>query len=112
MRAESGPDALETLNELKLRGEAVAMFVADYRMPQMSGIEFLEEAMDMYPAARRVLLTAYADTTPPSTRSTSSTSTTTCSSRGIRPRKSSTRSSTALLDAWRARRNTPSRTPR
>ena len=38
------------------------MFVADYRMPQMSGIEFLEEAMDIYPMARRVLLTAYADT--------------------------------------------------
>ena len=62
VRAESGPDALETLNELKLRGETVAVFVADYRMPQMSGIEFLEAAMDVYPAARRVLLTAYADT--------------------------------------------------
>ena len=62
VRAESGPDALETLNELKLRGETVAVFVADYRMPQMSGIEFLEEAMDLYPMARRVLLTAYADT--------------------------------------------------
>lgn len=62
VRAESGPDALETLNELKLRGETVAVFVADYRMPQMSGIEFLEEAMDIYPMARRVLLTAYADT--------------------------------------------------
>jgi thioredoxin reductase (NADPH) len=62
VRAESGPDALETLNELKLRGDTVAVFVADYRMPQMSGIEFLEEAMDIYPLARRVLLTAYADT--------------------------------------------------
>src|SRR6202171_4245963 len=62
IRAESGQDALETLNELKLRGETVAVFVADYRMPQMSGIEFLEEAMDLYPLARRVLLTAYADT--------------------------------------------------
>ena len=62
VRAESGPDALETLNELKLRGETVAVFVADYRMPQMSGIDFLEEAMDLYPMARRVLLTAYADT--------------------------------------------------
>jgi thioredoxin reductase (NADPH) len=62
VRAESGPDALETLNELKLRGETVAVFVADYRMPHMSGIEFLEEAMDLYPLARRVLLTAYADT--------------------------------------------------
>src|SRR5580693_8517752 len=62
VRAESGPDALESLKELKLRGEAVALLVADYRMPQMSGIEFLEQAMDLYPAARRVLLTAYADT--------------------------------------------------
>jgi thioredoxin reductase (NADPH) len=62
VRAESGPDALETLNELKLRGETVAVFVADYRMPQMSGIDFLEEAMDLFPMARRVLLTAYADT--------------------------------------------------
>ena len=63
MRSESGPDALETLHELKLRGDTVAVFVADYRMPQMSGIEFLESAMDLYPMARRVLLTAYADTT-------------------------------------------------
>ena len=62
VRAESGPDALQTLHELKLRGETVAVFVADYRMPQMSGIQFLEEAMDIYPMARRVLLTAYADT--------------------------------------------------
>jgi thioredoxin reductase (NADPH) len=62
VRAESGPDALESLKELKLRGETVAVFVADYRMPQMSGIEFLEQAMDLFPLARRVLLTAYADT--------------------------------------------------
>ena len=62
MRAESGADALETLKELKLRGDTVAVFVADYRMPQMSGIDFLEKAMDFYPLARRVLLTAYADT--------------------------------------------------
>src|SRR6202048_2918416 len=62
VRAESGPDALVTLSELKLRGDTVAVFVADYRMPQMSGIEFLEEAMDVYPLARRVLLTANADT--------------------------------------------------
>ncbi len=47
---------------MKLRGDQVAIILADYRMPQMSGIEFLEQAMDLYPAARRVLLTAYADT--------------------------------------------------
>lgn len=62
VRAESGADALDTLKELKLRGDTVAVFVADYRMPQMSGIEFLEKAMDVFPLARRVLLTAYADT--------------------------------------------------
>lgn len=62
IRAESGADALDTLRELKLRGDTVAALVADYRMPQMSGIEFLEAAMDIFPVARRVLLTAYADT--------------------------------------------------
>ena len=62
MRAESGPQALDALNEMKLRGEQVAVLLADHRMPQMTGIEFLEQAMDVYPDARRVLLTAYADT--------------------------------------------------
>jgi len=62
IRAESGPQALEALREIKLRGEQVAVLLADYRMPQQSGIEFLEEAMDLFPLARRVLLTAYADT--------------------------------------------------
>jgi thioredoxin reductase (NADPH) len=62
VRAESGPQALEALREIKLRGEEVAALLADYRMPQMSGIEFLEAAMDLFPLARRVLLTAYADT--------------------------------------------------
>src|SRR3546814_19674887 len=47
---------------MKLRGDAVPVIVADYRMPGLSGIEFLEQAMDLYPVARRVLLTAYADT--------------------------------------------------
>ncbi|MGW4444636.1 FAD-dependent oxidoreductase [Streptomyces sp. NPDC004682] len=62
VRAESGASALEALRELKLRGDQVAVLLADYRMPRMNGIEFLEEAMDVYPWARRVLLTAYADT--------------------------------------------------
>jgi thioredoxin reductase (NADPH) len=62
LRADSAAQALEALRELKLRGEPVAAMLADYRMPQMNGIEFLEEAMDLFPLARRALLTAYADT--------------------------------------------------
>jgi thioredoxin reductase (NADPH) len=62
VRAESGATALDALREMKLRGEDVAVLLADYRMPGLSGIEFLEQAMDLFPLARRVLLTAYADT--------------------------------------------------
>ncbi|MFN3540324.1 MAG: FAD-dependent oxidoreductase [Rhodococcus sp. (in: high G+C Gram-positive bacteria)] len=62
VRAESGAGALDALKELALRGTPVAILLADYRMPQMSGMEFLEQAMDIFPAARRILLTAYADT--------------------------------------------------
>ena len=62
VRAESGQSALDALHELKLRGDQVAVILADYRMPQMNGVEFLERAMDVYPGARRILLTAYADT--------------------------------------------------
>jgi thioredoxin reductase (NADPH) len=62
VRAESGEQALDALRQIKLRGEQVAVILADYRMPGLTGIEFLEGAMDIYPFARRVLLTAYADT--------------------------------------------------
>ena len=62
VRTESGRQALDTLRELKLRGDPVAVLLADHRMPEMSGLEFLEEAMDLFPHARRALLTAYADT--------------------------------------------------
>src|SRR5260370_26594247 len=62
VRAESAPAALEALRQMKLRGDLVAVILADYRMPELNGIEFLEQAMDIFPGARRVLLTAYADT--------------------------------------------------
>ena len=62
VRADSGPDALDALKEIRLRGDRVAVLLADYRMPMMTGIEFLEQAMDLFPRARRALLTAYADT--------------------------------------------------
>jgi thioredoxin reductase (NADPH) len=62
LRASSGAEALETLRETKLRGGRVAVLLADYRMPQMTGVDFLEQAMDLFPNARRALLTAYADT--------------------------------------------------
>ena len=62
LRAESGESALDAVRESKLRGAAVAMIVADQRMPEMSGVELLEEAMRIAPEAKRVLLTAYADT--------------------------------------------------
>ena len=62
LRADSGQTALATLKQLKLRNEAVALLLVDQRMPQMSGTEFLEQAVQIYPDAKRVLLTAYADT--------------------------------------------------
>jgi len=57
-----GKAALDYLNKLKQRNETVALFLVDQRMPEMSGTEFLNEALKLYPQAKRVLLTAYADT--------------------------------------------------
>jgi thioredoxin reductase (NADPH) len=62
MRAASGQAALDILGQLKTREEPVALFISDQRMPGMTGVEFLERARPIYPEARRVLLTAYADT--------------------------------------------------
>lgn len=62
LRAESGQAALEIVRELKLRNNRVALFLVDQRMPGLSGVEFLEKVITFYPEAKRVLLTAYADT--------------------------------------------------
>lgn len=62
LRAESGTAALEIVRELKVRNSTVALFLVDQRMPGLSGVEFLEQAITLYPDAKRVLLTAYADT--------------------------------------------------
>jgi len=62
IKAASGASALETILELQKRNEAVALFLTDQRMPLMTGLQFLEQAREIYPEAKRVLLTAYADT--------------------------------------------------
>jgi thioredoxin reductase (NADPH) len=62
LRADSGASALDAIHKLKERTESVALFLADQRMPAMSGVEFLAEATRVFPAAKKVLLTAYADT--------------------------------------------------
>jgi thioredoxin reductase (NADPH) len=62
MRADSGSAGLGTLRELKARNNPVALLLADQRMPNMDGVGFLAEAMDIHPQAKRALLTAYADT--------------------------------------------------
>ncbi len=62
LRAGSGQQALELLGELRTRGDVVAMLVADQRMPEMDGTDYLMAARTIYPDAKRVLLTAYADT--------------------------------------------------
>ncbi len=61
MGAASGPEALATANELKSRGDALAMLISDQRMPGMLGSEVLTKVREVYPQARRVLLTAYSD---------------------------------------------------
>ncbi|MEL6852490.1 MAG: response regulator, partial [Bacteroidota bacterium] len=58
----SAKESLEALVELKKKGENVALFLSDQRMPEMLGVEFLESAKKIFPEAKRVLLTAYSDT--------------------------------------------------
>jgi thioredoxin reductase (NADPH) len=62
LKAGSGAEGLQTIRRLKKRNDIVALFLVDQRMPQMTGTEFLAEALKEYPEARKVLLTAYADT--------------------------------------------------
>lgn len=62
LRADAGATALDALRQVGERGEPVALFLVDQRMPRMSGVEFLEQARALFPDAKRVLLTAYADT--------------------------------------------------
>lgn len=62
MRTSSGSEALEVLAQLRTRGDQVALLVADQRMPGMEGTEYLTKARELVPDAKRVLLTAYADT--------------------------------------------------
>lgn len=60
--ADSGAAALSVVQQLKLRNDAIALFLVDQRMPHMTGVEFLEQALALYPSTKRALLTAYADT--------------------------------------------------
>jgi len=62
VRADSGMAALKVVQELKLRNNAIALFLVDQRMPEMGGVEFITQAKAVFPLAKRVLLTAYADT--------------------------------------------------
>jgi len=63
LRAESGKAALEVLTQIKDRNDDIALILADQRMPEMDGVQFLIKAREIHPDSRRVLLTAYADTT-------------------------------------------------
>jgi len=62
VKAGSGDEALEAVQEFKRRNDPIALFLVDQRMPGLSGVEFLEAAIKLYPETKKVLLTAYADT--------------------------------------------------
>src|SRR5437588_12759595 len=61
VRAESGASAIDALRKFEERGDPIALVVADQRMPEMTGVELLEQTLSLIPDAKRVLLTAYAD---------------------------------------------------
>ena len=61
IKADSGQSALDSLKQLEQRGDIVALFLTDQRMPQMTGVQFLAEARKIFPEAKKVLLTAYAE---------------------------------------------------
>ena len=62
LSTDNAQEALDSLLELKNKGEEVALFLSDQRMPIMQGVDFLEKAMQIFPKAKKVLLTAYSDT--------------------------------------------------
>src|SRR5919198_3405536 len=62
LRSGSGPEALDLLRQTRARGDQVALLIADQRMPGMAGTDYLVQARTIVPDAKRVLLTAYADT--------------------------------------------------
>lgn len=61
LATESASEALESLKELKLKNESVSLFISDQRMPEMEGIAFMEKAREIFPDAKKILLTAYSD---------------------------------------------------
>src|SRR5579859_2257276 len=62
LASDSPEAALDLVKQLKVRNDSVALLLADQRMPKMDGVRFLREAMQIFPQAKRTLLTAYADT--------------------------------------------------
>jgi CheY-like chemotaxis protein len=92
IRASSGREALDVVTKLALRDEALALIAADQRMPEMTGIEMLQQARTHAPGAKMLLSRRTRTPMSRSRRSTTSGSTTTCSSPGILPRNGCIRS--------------------
>jgi CheY-like chemotaxis protein len=103
LRAGSGQEALDIVRELKIRNNSIALFLIDQRMPGMSGVEFLAHAIELFPDAKRVLLTAYADTDAAIAAINEPASIIICSNRGIRRKKISIPCSTSCSRIGRRR---------